>query len=222
MGLHRSTTTVTRCGTSSPSTPSASGTAPLPGVAPGTRYGYRADGPWDPEAGLRFNAAKLLLDPYGKAVSGDLVVDDAIFGYTMGDPATISDLDSAPYVPAQRGRLRRLPVGRRHLAAPPVARHRHLRDARQGHDQAARPGARRSCAGRTPASPRRRSPTTSATSASRPWSCCRCTSSSPSPRWPRTAWSTTGATTRSASSPRTTPTARRATAASRSPSSSRW
>ena len=71
----------------------------LPGVAPGTRYGYRAHGPWDPDAGLRFNSAKLLLDPYGKAVSGDLTVDDAIFGYVVGDPETISDLDSAPYVP---------------------------------------------------------------------------------------------------------------------------
>ncbi|MCK9824193.1 glycogen debranching protein GlgX [Nocardioides cavernae] len=71
----------------------------IPGVPPGTCYGYRAHGPWAPEAGLRFNAAKLLLDPYGKAVSGDLVVDDAIFGYTVGDPDTISDLDSAPYVP---------------------------------------------------------------------------------------------------------------------------
>jgi glycogen operon protein len=71
----------------------------IPGVTPGTRYGYRAHGPWDPDAGLRFNKAKLLLDPYGKAVSGDLVVDDAIFGYAVGDPDTISDLDSAPYVP---------------------------------------------------------------------------------------------------------------------------
>ena len=71
----------------------------LPGVARGARYGYRADGPWDPEAGLRFNPAKLLLDPYGRAVSGDLVVDDAIFGYVKGAPATRSDLDSAPYVP---------------------------------------------------------------------------------------------------------------------------
>ena len=42
---------------------------------------------------------KLLLDPYGKAVSGDLVADDAIFGYTVGEPETTSDLDSAPYVP---------------------------------------------------------------------------------------------------------------------------
>ncbi|WP_416957128.1 glycogen debranching protein GlgX [Nocardioides sp. T5] len=71
----------------------------VPGVARGALYGYRADGPWDPEAGLRFNPAKLLLDPYGKAVSGDLVVDKAVFGYVMDDPATRSDLDSAPYVP---------------------------------------------------------------------------------------------------------------------------
>ena len=71
----------------------------LPGVSPGTRYGYRAHGPWDPDAGLRFNSAKLLLDPYGKAVSGDLVVDDAIFGYDVSEPTKPSDLDSAPYVP---------------------------------------------------------------------------------------------------------------------------
>ncbi|WP_241005369.1 glycogen debranching protein GlgX [Nocardioides sp. zg-1228] len=71
----------------------------LPDVAPGTRYGYRADGPWNPDAGLRFNPAKLLLDPYARAVSGDLVVDDAIFGYVKGEPARRSDLDSAPYVP---------------------------------------------------------------------------------------------------------------------------
>ena len=71
----------------------------LPGVAPGTLYGYRAHGPWDPHAGLRFNVEKLLLDPYGKAVSGDLVVDDAIFGYAVGHPEKASELDSAPYVP---------------------------------------------------------------------------------------------------------------------------
>ncbi|WP_307861977.1 glycogen debranching protein GlgX [Nocardioides sp. SYSU D00065] len=71
----------------------------IPGVQPGARYGYRAEGPWQPDAGLRFNAAKLLLDPYARAVSGDLVVHDAIYGHAPGDPATISDLDSAPYVP---------------------------------------------------------------------------------------------------------------------------
>ncbi|MDO9356801.1 MAG: hypothetical protein Q7T55_24095, partial [Solirubrobacteraceae bacterium] len=71
----------------------------LPGVTPGTRYGYRMDGPWDPANGLRFNAEKLLLDPFAQAVSGDLVVDPAIYGYVLGSPATRSDADSAPYVP---------------------------------------------------------------------------------------------------------------------------
>ncbi|HEV2797766.1 MAG TPA: alpha-amylase family glycosyl hydrolase, partial [Nocardioides sp.] len=71
----------------------------IPGVAPGRRYGYRADGPWDMATGMRFNPAKLLLAPYGKAVSGELVVDDAIFDYLPQDPTTRSDLDSAPYVP---------------------------------------------------------------------------------------------------------------------------
>src|SRR5690606_38103685 len=71
----------------------------LPGLTHGTAYGFRADGPWDPDRGLRFNPAKLLLDPYGRAVTGDLQVDDAIFGYVMGDPSTRSDVDSAPFVP---------------------------------------------------------------------------------------------------------------------------
>src|SRR5262249_49187291 len=42
----------------------------VPGVAPGTRYGYRADGPWTPAMGLRFNPDKLLLDPYARVISG--------------------------------------------------------------------------------------------------------------------------------------------------------
>ena len=71
----------------------------LPGLAAGTLYGYRADGPWDPVAGLRFNPAKLLLDPYGRAVSGDLTVDDSIFGHEIGRPDTISTLDSAACMP---------------------------------------------------------------------------------------------------------------------------
>jgi glycogen debranching enzyme GlgX len=71
----------------------------LPGVAPGTRYGYRADGPWLPERGLRFNPAKLLLDPYARAVSGDLVDDPAIFGFDTASPGRRSNLDSAAYVP---------------------------------------------------------------------------------------------------------------------------
>ena len=58
----------------------------IPGVAPRTRYGFRADGPWEPELGLRFNPDKLLLDPYARAVSGDLANDPAIFGYDVDAP----------------------------------------------------------------------------------------------------------------------------------------
>jgi glycogen debranching enzyme GlgX len=71
----------------------------IPGVASGTRYGFRADGPWQPELGLRFNPAKLLLDPYARAVSGGLTHHPAIFGYDARSPARRDDRDSAPYVP---------------------------------------------------------------------------------------------------------------------------
>jgi glycogen operon protein len=71
----------------------------LPGVAPGTRYGFRADGPWDPARGLRFNPSKLLVDPYARAVSGQVTVDKAIFGHAQDDPDERDDTDSAPYVP---------------------------------------------------------------------------------------------------------------------------
>ncbi|MDQ4053247.1 MAG: glycogen debranching protein GlgX [Actinomycetota bacterium] len=71
----------------------------IPGVAPGTCYGYRMDGPWEPDAGLRFNIDKLLLDPFARAVSGSVGNDPAIFGYDLAAPDQRSTLDSAPYVP---------------------------------------------------------------------------------------------------------------------------
>ncbi len=71
----------------------------VPGVAPGTRYGFRADGPWQPGLGLRFNSDKLLLDPYARAISGRLADDPAIFGFHGGAPDTRDRRDSAPYVP---------------------------------------------------------------------------------------------------------------------------
>ncbi|MFD2792009.1 glycogen debranching protein GlgX [Promicromonospora vindobonensis] len=57
----------------------------LPGVGPGTRYGYRVHGPYDPAAGHRCNPAKLLLDPYAKAVDGDLDGDPSLFSYSFSD-----------------------------------------------------------------------------------------------------------------------------------------
>ena len=71
----------------------------VPGLAPGTRYGYRVDGEWDPERGLRFNPDKLLLDPYGRAVSGTLAPGPAIFGHDFAEPAQRSTLDSATAMP---------------------------------------------------------------------------------------------------------------------------
>ncbi|WP_426245263.1 glycogen debranching protein GlgX [Nocardioides sp. LHG3406-4] len=71
----------------------------VPGLMAGTRYGYRVEGPWRPADGLRFNVHKLLLDPYGQAVSGTVTPDPAIYSYVVGAPALPSELDSAPFVP---------------------------------------------------------------------------------------------------------------------------
>src|SRR5579884_329172 len=58
----------------------------LPGVAPGQIYGYRVDGPYEPEHGHRFNPHKLLLDPYAKAVTGRVDWSAPVYGYRLGDP----------------------------------------------------------------------------------------------------------------------------------------
>jgi isoamylase len=71
----------------------------LPGVGPGQRYGYRVHGPYEPASGHRCNPAKLLLDPYAKAVDGEVRWSREVFGYRMADPSARSRSDSAPYVP---------------------------------------------------------------------------------------------------------------------------
>ncbi len=71
----------------------------LPNVGPGTRYGYRVHGPWDPAAGQRHNAAKLLLDPYARAISGDIRWNPAVYGYEFGEPERANHSDSAPFMP---------------------------------------------------------------------------------------------------------------------------
>jgi isoamylase len=71
----------------------------LPAAGPGQRYGYRVHGPYDPAGGQRCDPAKLLLDPYAKAVEGAVTWDPAVFSYQFGDPGTRNTDDSAPFVP---------------------------------------------------------------------------------------------------------------------------
>jgi isoamylase len=71
----------------------------LPNVEPGQRYGFRVYGPNDPARGLRCNPAKLLVDPYSKALDGPVQWDEAVFGYPFGEPDGRNDVDSARFVP---------------------------------------------------------------------------------------------------------------------------
>ena len=57
----------------------------LPDARPGQLYSFRVSGPYDPERGLRFNSSKLLLDPYAKAIAGEVSWADEMFGYVVGD-----------------------------------------------------------------------------------------------------------------------------------------
>jgi glycogen operon protein len=74
----------------------------VPNVRPGQLYGYRVCGPYAPREGHRFNPAKLVLDPYAKAISGPLRWSDAVFGYTVSSPdqdLTLDPWDSAGFMP---------------------------------------------------------------------------------------------------------------------------
>lgn len=72
----------------------------LPSMQPGQRYGFRVHGPYDPEQGLRCNPRKLLLDPYARAVLGELDWGEEVFGYHFGEPdGPPNQLDSAGHVP---------------------------------------------------------------------------------------------------------------------------
>jgi glycogen operon protein len=73
----------------------------VPGLRPGQRYGFRVAGPWAPDQGHRCNHAKLLLDPYARAIEGGVSWNPAVFPYRPDDAegGAPSDADSAPYVP---------------------------------------------------------------------------------------------------------------------------
>ncbi len=71
----------------------------LPAIGPGQRYGYRVHGPYDPRRGARCAPSKLLLDPYGKAVEGDVTWNEALFDYQWADPRRPNTVNSAPFMP---------------------------------------------------------------------------------------------------------------------------
>ena len=71
----------------------------LPAISPGQRYGYRVHGPHSPRHGARCAPSKLLLDPYGKAVDGDVMWDQALFDYQWTDPRRPNTTDSARFMP---------------------------------------------------------------------------------------------------------------------------
>jgi isoamylase len=73
----------------------------IPGIEPGTLYGYRVHGPYDPDQGHRFNPNKLLLDPYATGYAGELRWDPSVFGYQLesDDDTTFDERDSAPFMP---------------------------------------------------------------------------------------------------------------------------
>ncbi|MCG5480229.1 MAG: glycogen debranching protein GlgX [Ensifer alkalisoli] len=73
----------------------------IEGIGPGTLYGYRVYGPYDPGNGHRFNPNKLLLDPYAKQIFGELRWDDVLFGYRVGHAEadlSFDERDSAPFM----------------------------------------------------------------------------------------------------------------------------
>ena len=71
----------------------------LPDVRPGQHYGYRVQAPWDPRRGLRGNPAKLLLDPYAKAIDGTMRWHPSLYSHQAGDPMAPETTDSAAYAP---------------------------------------------------------------------------------------------------------------------------
>jgi glycogen operon protein len=71
----------------------------LPRVGPGQRYGYRVDGPFEPDKGHVCHSSKLLIDPYARAIDGPVRWHEAVFAHRFDDPSKVNELDSAPYMP---------------------------------------------------------------------------------------------------------------------------
>ena len=133
--------TGTRRASRSSSARRSTGTAILPEVGPGQRYAYRVHGPWAPEAGHRFNAHKLLIDPYAKSIEGavDWGAASTLPYVPGGEDADLEadDEDDARGDPQVRRHRPDVRLGGRRAPAHAVARDGDLRGARQGLHHAA-------------------------------------------------------------------------------------
>ena len=100
-------------------------------IKQGQKYGYRVEGPWEPEKGLRFNSAKLLVDPYAKAISGDVDPKGPIFPYDVmsGDDTKKDEQDDAASVPKSVVVNNSFDWGNDCPPETPIAGLDHLRDA---------------------------------------------------------------------------------------------
>ena len=120
----------------------------IAGIAAGERYGLRAHGPYDPRNGHRFNAAKLLVDPYARTLDRAFALHPALFG-ELADRATRSEVDSAPYLPkavASAPHARRAAGHRRTPWSDTVLYEVHIRGATKAHP-AVPAAVRGTCAG---------------------------------------------------------------------------
>ena len=130
----------------------------LPGVGPGQRYGFRVHGPYDPDQGQRCNPAKLLLDPYAKAIDGQIDGDESLFGYRFDDHDEPNDtMDSLGHTMVSVVTDTAFDWGDDRAAGPGLPPHRHLRGARQGPHRGRTRACRRRSAAPTPPSAIRRS-----------------------------------------------------------------
>ena len=75
----------------------------VPGVAPGQAYGYRVSGPYDRARGQRYNPAKLLLDPYARAIDGDVRFGPELLDYALDDAGAPSAVGFSGSDAAQPG-----------------------------------------------------------------------------------------------------------------------
>ena len=156
----------------------------LPGVGPGQHCGFRVHGPYDPASGRRFNPAKLLIDPYAKQIDGAVRWDAAnVLPYvpSAGEDAdfTIDESDSAPAIPKSVVVTQRSTGRTTRCVRPrdPVARHGHLRGARQGAGRSCARACARTCEEPTVESRTGLDRVSEVGSVSRRSNCCPCTTS---------------------------------------------